>query len=346
MSDASRPERSIRRYTFFDEHRPTRSWMPTLQMINDRFAQYGRTALLQHLQPPVTVTAQFAIEVVNHSELVDRLAIPTYLTLVNLKPLVGTILFAVDAELAGAIVESRFGGSGRLPVAAVPNREFAPIEHQALRRVVGRMLDQLALAWKPVARLEPTVVRHEVKPAFAAIANSTDLVIVTSFEVSVAGGGGTVTIAMPYLVLEPLHERLVANDVERSVRHDPRWSEELHIGVGLATTELKVEFAAIEMKLRDFLSLQPGSVLTIDRPDSVTVQAHGRPLFRGKWGKHGRKIAVRVEETVQPRAGATASGAGEKGNGGDDERRFAFAERSSAGEAGADDGGGGAVSEH
>jgi flagellar motor switch protein FliM len=320
MSEAPRPASSIRRFLFFDEHRPTRAWMPTLDTINERFAQYSRAALLQHLQPPVEVEPQFAIEVVKHGEFVDRLATPSYLTLVTAKPLRGTIMIAVEAELVGMIVESRFGGSGRLPVVPVPNREFAPIEHQAMRRVVERLLEQLALAWKPVATFVPEIVRHEVKPAFAAIANSTDLVIVSTFAMTVANGGGKLTIAIPYLLLEPLHERLVASKVERAVTRDVRWSEELKIGIGRATTEIKVEFAAIEMTVREFLNLRTGSVFEIARPESVTVQSHGQPLFRGRWGRHGRKIAVRVEEAL-PRAAdlSIAAGAGRKGGGIDDD---------------------------
>jgi flagellar motor switch protein FliM len=314
MSEVPRTAPSIRRFLFFDEHRPTRAWMPTLEMINERFAQYCRAALLQHLQPPVEMVPQFAIEAIKHSELIDRLATPSHLTLVTLKPLRGTILIAVEAELVGMIVESRFGGSGRLPVVAVPNREFAPIEHQAMGRVVERLLDQLALAWKPVAAFVPEIVRHEVKPAFAAIANSTDLVIVTSFAVTVANGSGKLMIAIPYLLLEPLHDRLVASVVDRAVTRDPRWSEELKIGIGRATTELKVEFAAIEMTVRDFLNLRPGNVFEINRPDTVTVQAHGIPLFRGRWGRHGQKIAVRVEERLPPKADAPVVG-GSHGNG-------------------------------
>lgn len=318
--------RRVRRYTFFDEHRPTRSWMPTLELINDRFAQYFRSALLQHLQPPVEVVPQLAIEVISHSELIDRLAMPSHLTLVNLKPLRGMILIAIDAELVGTIVESRFGGSGRLPVAAVPNREFAPIEHHAMRRVVERLLEQLALAWKPVAVLQPQIVRHEVKPAFALIANSTDLIIAMTFTVTVANGGGRLTIGIPYLLLEPLHERLVANIVERTITRDQRWSEALQLGVGQATTLLEVELAAIEVTVRDFLNVQPGTVVEIDRPDTVIVRAQGLPLFRGSWGRHGRKIAVKVAERLQPGdggGGADASdnnGPAGQGDGSNDER--------------------------
>lgn len=295
MSDPPPATPVIRPYLFFDERRPKRTWMPALEAINERFAQYCRAALLQQLQPPLEVEPQFAIEVVKQAEFLDRLLAPSHLTLVALKPLSGTILIAAEPDLVGIIVESRFGGSGRLPIAAVPNREFAPIEQQAMSRVIVRLLDQLAAAWRPVATIMPEIVRFETKPAFAAIAASTDLIIVNNFEVKVANGSGTLTIAIPYQLLHPLHDRLMAGDAERTAAGDEAWSEDLRVGVAAAAVPLNVELAAIEMTVRDFLSLRPGSVFEIARPDSVTVQAHNVPLFRGRWGRHGRKIAVRVE---------------------------------------------------
>jgi len=295
MSDAPPAAPAIRPYLFFDERRPKRTWMPALEAINERFAQYCRAALLQHLQPPLEIEPQFAIEVVKQAEFLDRLPAPSHLTLVALKPLSGTILIAAEPDLVGIIVESRFGGSGRLPIAAVPNREFAPIEQHAMSRVVVRLLDQLAAAWKPVATIMPEIVRYETKPAFAAIAASTDLIIVNNFEVKIANGSGRLTIAIPYQLLHPLHDRLMAGSGERAVARDEAWSDDLRIGVAAAAMPLNVELAAIEMTVREFLGLRPGSVFEIVRPDSVTVQALGVPLFRGRWGRHGRKIAVRVE---------------------------------------------------
>lgn len=317
MSDASRAAPAIRPFLFFDERQPKRTWMPALEGINERFAQYCRATLLQHLQPPVEVTAQFAIEVIRHGELLDRLPVPSHLTLLTLKPLDGTVLIAIEPGLVGVIVESRFGGSGRMPVVAVPDRAFAPIEQHAMSRVVARLLEQWAAAWKPIAAVTPQIVRHEVKPALAAFANSTEFVIVNSFEITVARGSGKLTIAIPYQLLQPLHERLVTLNAERTVSRDARWSQELQISIGGAATELSVEFATIEVTVRDFLSLQPGSVFEIARPDTVTVRSGGLPLFRGRWGRRGRKIAVRIEQQLPPAASGAPVESAQIGKGGD-----------------------------
>ena len=77
MSDPSARAASVRRYVFYNEHRPSRARMPTIEMINERFSQHLRTALLQHLRPGIEVTPPIAIQLIKHGE---RAAVGTSLT--------------------------------------------------------------------------------------------------------------------------------------------------------------------------------------------------------------------------------------------------------------------------
>ena len=152
-------------------------------------------------------------------------------------------------------------------------------------------------------------MRQETNPQFAGIANEAEPLIVSTFEVRVGSGGGKLTIAIPYVLLEPLHERLMAGISAKPVDHDQRWYEQLRIGVGRALMPLNVELADIEITVRDLINLKPGSVFEMERPEVVTIEAEGQPLFRGRWGKYGRRIAVRIED----RLGGPAAGTRENG---------------------------------
>jgi len=253
------------------------------------------------------VTPPSPVQLIKHDEMMERLVPPNHLTLVNLKPLHGMILVACNAELVAWVVESRFGGSGRFPV-SITNREFTPFELNSMRRVVETALQQLALAWRPIAPLQPEIVRTETNSQFAAIASAAEPIIVSTFEVRVGNGGGRLSIAIPHLLLEPLHERLMSGIAAKPVDHDKHWYEALRTGVGRALMPLDVELANIEITVRDLLNLKPGSVFEIDRPETVTVAAKGQPLFRGRWGKYGRKIAVRIEERLASPDGAREAG--------------------------------------
>ena len=223
------------------------------------------------------------------------------MTLVSLKPLRGTILLAVDAQLVSWIVEARFGGSGQFSI-EIGNRKFSPFEQKSARRVVETVIEQFVLAWQPIAAFEPKIVRHDTNPQPGGIASSDEYIIVSPFDVRLGRGGGKLTVCIPHVMLEPLNDNLVSDGGKEAVDHDPGWRQSLAVGLGRAAIPLNVELASFEVPLGDLLRLRPGSVFEIDKPETVTVELNGVPMFRGRWGKHGRKIGVRIENQL-PAAG-------------------------------------------
>ena len=268
----------------------------TLQRINDRFARFLRAALLQHLRRSVTVVPA-GIECVEHRELMERLPSPTHLTLFNIRPLRGTLVLAVEAPLVVSIVESRFGGNGRFPINMV-NRDFTPFELKSMRRVVETTLEQLVAAWQPIGQFEVEILRSETNPQFAGFGTAEELVIVSSFDISIEHAKGRFDIYAPYAGVEPLQDRLTSGMVAEVADQDMRWAEALKAGVSQATITLNVELGRIEVSVGDLVALRPGNVFEMDRPETLVVEAGGVPLFKGRWGRHGRKIGVLIEERV------------------------------------------------
>jgi len=80
--------------------------------------------------------------------------------------------------------------------------------------------------------------------------------------------------------------------------YDSRWYEALSEGVWQAEITLSVELGTLEVSVGDLATLRPGNVFLMDRMDSVVVEAAGIPLFRGQWGQHGQKVAVKIEELL------------------------------------------------
>ena len=275
-----------------------------MQRINDRFARSLRAILLQHLGRGVAVSPA-GIEFVPHRDLMERLASPIYLTLVGMKPLRGTIVLAIDAPLVLAIVETRFGGNGRFPI-NLDNREFSPFELKSMRRIVEAMLEQFAVAWEPIGRFEVEIARHETNAQFAGFAAADELVTVSTFDIAVEQATGKLSTFIPCSGIEPLHDELVSGIAADSVDHDLRWSDALKRGVEQAAITLNVELGTIEISVGDLIALQPGNIFEMRRPESLVVEAGGVPLFRGRWGRHGRKIGVMVEERLTVPAGAPA----------------------------------------
>jgi flagellar motor switch protein FliM len=306
MSDEPNRSAAVRRYVFYSEQRPSRAWMPTLEAINHRFCQLLGAALEPALGPGVAVTPPIAIQLVKHSELIGKLTPPVYLTLVGLKPLRGTVLVCVDAPLISWIVECRFGGDGRFPV-QTGNREFSVIEQKCARRQAQTVIEQLAVAWQPIAALEPAMIRHETAAQSISIAHPGEQIIVSVFELRIGRGGGKLTLCVPYAMLEPLHDRLVGEVDEHTADPDPHWQETLRAGLGQAALQLRVELSTLHITLGNLLDLRPGAIFEIDRPETVAVEADGVPLFRGRWGRHGRKLGVMIDEPLPSLLGMRAA---------------------------------------
>jgi flagellar motor switch protein FliM len=300
MSDAAGQIAPLRRYDFFSEYTPARSRMPeleaTLGRINDRFSRNLRAALLQHLRHGVGVLTT-GVELVKHRELIERLSTPSHMTLINMKPLRGTIALVIDFPLVVAIVETRFGGTGRFPIDT--NRDFTPFELKSMRHVVETTLEQLATAWEPFGKFEPEITRHETSPQFAGFATAEDLVIANTFDITVDHGHGQLLVCLPYSAVEPMHEQLMSGIVE-AAEEDLHWSEGLRQGVEDVAITLNVELGKIELTVAELVALRPGAVFEMDRPETLTVESGGVPLFRGRWGRYGRRVGVQIDEALAP----------------------------------------------
>jgi flagellar motor switch protein FliM len=300
MSDAtilsSGDAGAVRRYDMFaqDSTAPTR--MPTLEVINDRFARSLRVGLFHHLRKGVQI-GQGTIDLLKHFELIERLVSPSYIVLVGLRPLRGTMLMVIDASLVVSIVESRFGGNGRFPVTK-SQRDFTTVEHKVMARVTEIVLEQFASAWQRVANLQPEILRHEFNPQFAGITTAGEGVISITFQVKIDNGEGTLQIALPVAMMGPLHDQLMSSVTSDQGAPDGHWFEQLKVGIEQVVMPLRVELAEIEMSVHDLLALAPGDVFEIERPQSVTVEAEGVSLFRGRWGRYGNKSAVRIDQAL------------------------------------------------
>ena len=124
-SDESYDQRAdgVQDFDFFSQEHIVRGRMPTLEMVNERFARYTRISLFNLMRKSTDVAAG-STNVMKFSEYVQTLFMPTSLNLVRMKPLRGTALFVFDARLVFKLVDTFFGGAGRQ--ARIEGREFTP----------------------------------------------------------------------------------------------------------------------------------------------------------------------------------------------------------------------------
>ena len=103
----------VRDYNLATQERIVRGRMPTLEIINERFARLLRIELFNFLRRSVEVSVG-PVRITKYSEFIRNLVVPTNLNLVQVKPLRGTALMVFDPTLVFLVVDNLFGGDGRL----------------------------------------------------------------------------------------------------------------------------------------------------------------------------------------------------------------------------------------
>ena len=286
----------VRSYDFNNQMRIVRGRMPTLEIINERFARMFRVSLYNLLRRTAEI-AVHPIQVKKFSEYVHTLHVPTSLNLVKMNPLRGTALVVLDPKFVFAVVDNFFGGNGRH--AKIEGREFTATEQRIIHMVLRNVFSDLHEAWSHVAPIELEFVQSEVNPHFANIVSPSEIVVVTSFHIEVDGGGGNLHITMPYAMIEPLREILDAGVASDRVEKDERWMTTLREEIEDAEVQLTTRLGHCQISLATLLNLKPGDIVPCDFHGKVTVLAEDVPIFRGGYGlSHGLQ-AVKVEERVR-----------------------------------------------
>lgn len=265
--------------------------MPTLEMINERFARHTRISLFNLLRRTADVTVG-GVQVMKYGDYIHTLYVPTSMNLVRVSPLRGTGLFIMDARLVFKLVDQFFGGDGRH--AKIEGREFTPTETRLVNKTLRQLFADLEEAWRPVLDIKFELIGSEVNPAMANIVNPTEVVIVSTFQVDLEGGTGELHVTLPYSMLEPIREVLVSGYQNTDNHQDERWRTALHRDVMLAPLDLNLVVAEREMTLRDVLELEAGDIIPVEMADKLVLYAHGVPVYNCQLGSSRGNLAIKI----------------------------------------------------
>jgi flagellar motor switch protein FliM len=294
-----------RSFDFASQERIVRGRMPTLEMVNERFARLFRISLFNMLRrsPELTVVG---IETMKFSEYTHSLFVPTSLNLIRVKPLRGTALCIFEPRLVFTVVDNFFGGDGRLPT-KIEGREFTPTEMRVIQLLLRQVFADLQEAWSPVLGLEFDYLGSEVNPHFANIVSPGEIVVVCKFKIELEGGGGHLHLTLPYSMLEPIRDLLDAGIQSDRGDKDERWPISLREQIRDAEVDVSCELVRTTMSLRQLTQLKAGDVIPVTLPRTLDLCVEDLPLFRGSFGVANGQNAVRIHEVIRrPQLPATA----------------------------------------
>ena len=287
----------VAQFDFSSQDRIVRGRMPTLELVNERFARHMRISLFNMMRRTAEVSIN-GVQMLKFGEYVHTLFVPTSLNMVRFRPLKGTALITMEARLVFILVENFFGGDGRYH-AKIEGREFTPTERRIIQMLLKLVFEDYKDAWAPVMDVGFEYLDSEVNPAMANIVSPTEVIVVSSFHIELDGGGGDFHVAMPYSMLEPIRELLDAGVQSDKGDTDLRWSKALRdeimdVQVGLSTRLLQTD-----VPLRQLMDMKPGDIIPVIMPESLLVFVEDLPTFRAKLGRTHDKVAIRIVEKIK-----------------------------------------------
>jgi flagellar motor switch protein FliM len=292
--ESAEPEQPTgpRPYDLGRQERIVRGRMPTLELLNERFARLLRIGLFNFVRKNAEISVN-PVRVVRYADFVRNLVVPTNLNLVYAKPLRGTALLVIEPTLVFQVVDHLFGGSGHLHT-RVEGRDFTPTEQRVIQRLLAVIFEELEKSWAPVYKLQFEYLRSEMNTQFVNIATPTEIVVASSFSVDFGAGGGEIHLCMPYAMIEPIRDLIYSGFQADRNDTDARWVSLLTEQVQGAEVELSACLATATVTLRQIADLQIGDVIAVDMPETVLAQVDGVPFMECKCGVSGGHYALKV----------------------------------------------------
>lgn len=282
-------------YDFNSQERIVRRRIPTLEMINERFSKYFRTSLFKflHRSPEIFMSG---IQVQKFSEYIYGLNAATNLNIVRLSPLRGRALIVIEPALIFTAVDNLFGGGGQ-PYNTDEAREFTLTEIRVIQIFIDMIFNDLKEAWTPVMELNFEHISSEMNPHFANIVGSEEIVVVSTVNIALEGGGGDINIVMPYSMIEPIRALLdVIGDSNDET--DIQWKLSLRNGIMGAEVGMNSLLVEKNLSIREVLHFKKGDVIPVDMPKTVLLKVEGTPLFTGKACTSDGHYAVQIIDKV------------------------------------------------
>lgn len=290
------PKEGIRDYNLANQERIVRGRMPTMEIVNERFARNIRVGLFNMIRksPEVSVGG---IKVQKYSAFLREIVVPTNFNIMAIRPLRGSGLVVCDPTLVFAVIDSLFGGAGKYHT-RIEGRDFSPTEQRIITRLIEVISEEYKKAWRGIYPLELDYQRSEMQPQFATIATPAEIVVCCSFTLEIGDASGTIHICIPYSTLEPIRDILFSSIQGDSAEPDRRWVKLLTQQIQSAEVDLVAEMAHAPATVEQLLALKPGDFIELDLEKLIEAKVDGVPILECYYGTSNGKYALRIDKLL------------------------------------------------
>ncbi|MGJ3258643.1 MAG: flagellar motor switch protein FliM [Rhodospirillales bacterium] len=274
--------------------------LPMLEVVFDRLVRLMSTSLRNFTSDNVEVSLD-NIASIRFGDYLNSIPLPAMLSVFKAEEWDNYGLITVDSSLIYSIVDVLLGGRRGTAAMRIEGRPYTTIERSLVERMVHVMLGDLSAAFEPLSPVTFRFDRLETNPRFATISRPSNAAIVARLRIDMEDRGGRLELLLPYATLEPVRELLLQMFMGEKFGRDTIW--ETHLAEELWVTDVDLE-AVIDtqvMKLRDVFDLKVGSqiMLSATQDSPVHLVCGDVPMYTGRMGRKGSRIAVRIGDRIE-----------------------------------------------
>lgn len=301
-ADELKQEEKKKKIKVYDFRRPnkfSKDQLHTLQVIYEGYARSLSTFLSAQLRSAVQVDI-LSVEQLTYEEFIRSIPNPTILNIFSLFPLEGSGIMEINPKLGFAFLDRLLGGPG---YTLSKLRALTEIELSVMEKLSQRMLSYFQEPWGSIIELEPQLDRVESNPQFTQLVSPSEIMMIVSMESKIGDVMGMINICIPYLVLEPVVDKLSVHYYYSSTHVKPTAENMSIIQARLenAKIPIRVVLGGTTLSVGDLLDLSPGDVVMLEKNinDDLQVVIGTATKFMGRPGTHENRNAIQITQVTK-----------------------------------------------
>ncbi|MCB1783225.1 MAG: flagellar motor switch protein FliM [Alphaproteobacteria bacterium] len=275
--------------------------LPMLDIVFDRLVRLMTTSLRNLTSDNVEVSLD-QVSTVRFGDYMNSIPLPAMLSVFKAEEWDNNGLMVIDSALIYSIVDVLLGGRKGTAAIRVEGRPYTTIETKLVERLAHVTLSDLSSAFDPLSPVSFNLDRMETNPRFATISQGGNACVLARLRVDMGERGGRMEIIIPYATLEPIRELLLQMFMGEKFGRDSIW--ESHLTEELYKTDIQLQAVLGEMTvpLGEMLAWKKGDqvILNTNTSDHLELRCGHFPMFRGPVGQKQGRIAVRIENYIEP----------------------------------------------
>jgi len=293
-------QQEVRAYDFKRPERVSKDQMRAMEAIHEGFARNFGASLSAYLRTIVEVRVA-TIEQLTYSEFIHSLPNPTCFNLLEAPPLEGQMCLEISPLIVYPIIDRLLGGSSA--ELFIPQRPLTTIEWRLVKRITDRALAQLTEVWSHLVQVQFNLAETESNPHLVQIVAPNEVVVVIGLELKMGNRAGTMTLCIPFNVIEPVMGKLATQSWLAYQRKASSAAQREQVTGHLKNAEvgLRAFLAGTTITVDDLLNLQPGDVIPTSKHANaeLIVQVENRNKFAGRLYQHKGMRAIRVTRLAE-----------------------------------------------